>query len=524
MIDVAAAEAGFLAELWHQNQAWRWLLDVGRPGFPGATRGGQRGWVERFLSHNNDAHWGHGRQRGKSLGAFSVIDTTARKWTGSTIRYCALTIDTAQSILGDAMKAYLLTCPEELQPRQDGYDWIYPNPGGPKGSDGSILVVMGTDAQTFRRGRGKSKVTLDVRDEYCFYQDLDAVERALNPGLQVPGPNGLTGRTLRISTPAESEAHPSKILVDAAKAAGNYEQVETLYDNPRVDPEAIIAKEMARTGLSRQALLESSAWLREYMGIWVIETARAACPAWTDDIDAKCRREWPRPTHFHAYTGHDWGGVTGDPHAGLFGYLDFKASKLIIEHEHEKRGIDTQQLAAEWKALETEAWGERAWDGTLAGAGFFEQFTKPLPDFLKPALAKTMPAQPFLRVCDSNFQQLQKDMISLHGYALLPTAKDDKHLQVDNLNALMRQEKIIIHPRCVRLLEQVRTGLWNKTRTEWLRTVKDHLDLLDCLVYIARNVFWNNDPFPPAPPEFWGAPPKKTGLEELARGITGRKR
>ena len=146
------------------------VLDTGRPGFPGATRGGQRGWVERFLSHNNDVHWGHGRQRGKSLGAFSVVDTTARKWAGSTIRYCALTIDTAQSILADAMKAYLETCPEELRPVQKGYDWLYPN--------GSTLVVMGTDAQTFRRGRGKSKVTLDVRDEYCFYQDLDAVERA----------------------------------------------------------------------------------------------------------------------------------------------------------------------------------------------------------------------------------------------------------------------------------------------------------------------------------------------------------
>ncbi len=499
---------------WRDNYAWEFVLDTGRPGFPGALRGGQRGWVERFLSHNNDAHWGHGRQRGKSLGAYAVIDTTARKWPGSTLRYCALTIDTAQAILGDAMKAYLETCPEELRPKQSGYDWIYPN--------GSVLVVMGTDAQTFRRGRGKSKVTLDVRDEYRFYQDLDAVERALNPGLQVPGPNGLTGRTLRLSTPAESSSHPSKTLVDAAWASGNAEQVETLYDNPRVDPEAIIAKECARTGLTRAELLASSAWRREYMGEEVIETTRAACPAWTDEVDAECRREWPRPLHFHGYTSHDWGGQTADPHAALFGYLDFKASKLIIEYEHEKRGIDTKQLAEEWKAMEVAAWGARAWDGTLVGAGYFEEHTKALPDFLKPALVKAMPSQPFLRVCDTD-QQLQKDMLCLYGYALLPTAKDDKHFMVDALNVLMRERKIIIHPRCKRLLEQIRGGLWNEKRTEWVRTDKDHCDLIDCLVYMARNVFWGYNPAPPPLPDYWGNQ-QRSPNEDLARALTGRRR
>ena len=307
----------------------------------------------------------------------------------------------------------------------------------------------------------------------------------------MPGPNGLTGRTLRISTPAESEAPP----VEDSRGRGQggreiHEQVETLYDNPRVDPEAIIAKECARTGLSRAALLESSAWLREYMGIWVIETARAACPAWTDAVDEKCRREWPRPSHFHAYTGHDWGGVTGDPHAALLGYLDFKASKLVVEYEHEKRGIDTQQLAAEWKALETEAWGARGVGSTLAKLRLLRalhQATSGIPEAGARAENARSAVPSGLR------QQLPA---ASEGYGLAPRLRADADREGRQAFAgghpklrRMRQEKIIIHPRCVRLLEQVRTGLWNKTRTEWLRTVKDHLDLLDCLVYIARNVF-----------------------------------
>lgn len=450
-----------------------------------------------------------------------MLDRHMRKWPGSLTRYCALTIDTAQSILMGSMgnvdtgfeTGYLATCPTNLRPYRDGYDWVYPG--------GSRMVVMGTDAQTFRRGRGFSRVEREVRDEFGFYQDSDAVEAALNAGLMVPGLSGKPGRCWRVSTPAESSAHPSKLLVDAAKAIGRYE-LETFYDNPRVDPEATIRKECERLNMTRAELLASTWFRREYLGEWVTEESRAAVPAWTDEVAKECTLEWERPLHFHGYTGHDWGGQTGDPHAGLFGYVDFAASKLIIEHEHEKRGIDTAQLCAAWKAKEVEAWGERSWDGTLWGAGYFDRNTRSLPEFLRPAIIEAGPSQPWLRVCD-NDEQLQKDMM-VAGYAMLTTAKDDKHLMVDALNVLVRQRRIIVHPRCRRLLEQLRSTLWNEKRSQWVRTDKDHGDLIDCLVYITRNVAWHVDPRPPAPIDYWSNTPPKTGLEDVANAMMGRRR
>lgn len=490
-----------MGDLWRRGEQWRGILDTG-----------QQRWRARWYSHDGDAVNGSGRQRGKSLGGYGLLDDTVRAHPGTRVRYCALTIDTAQAILGGAMEAYLAHCPTPMKPYADGYDWVFPG--------NSRLIVMGTDATTFRRGRGFSRIALDVRDEFRFYQDFDATEAALNPGLMVPGPSGKPGRCLRISTPPESPAHPSKALVDAAKASGRFE-LETLYDNPRVDPEQIIRKECERLGMTREELLASTYWLREYMGLDVTEEGRAAAPAWTDAVALECTREWPRPTHYHGYTGHDWGGYTGDPHAALFGYVDFKASKLIIEYEHEKRGLDTKQLTQAWKDVETLCFGERKWDGTLWGAGYFEEHTKSLPDFMKPALLAVAPSQPFLRVCDTD-QQLQGDMLGL-GYAMLTTQKDEKHLMVDNMNALIRQRKIVVNPRCRRLLTQLRTGLWNKTRSSWERTVVDHCDLIDCLVYITRNVFWNHDPFPPPPPVYWG-PPKVDEMAELAQAMTGRRR
>lgn len=412
------------------------------------------------------------------------------------------------------MRDYLATCPESLKPKQDGHDWVYAN--------GSRLVVIGTDAQTFRRGRGFSRVSLDVRDEYCFYQDLDAVESALDPGLQVPGPNGLSGRALRISTPAESSAHASKLLVDAAKAQGRYERVETLYDNPRVDPEVTIRRECQRLNLTREELLVSTAWKREYMGLWVTEESRAAVPAWTDENAEACTLPYPRPTHFDGYTSHDWGGYTGDPHAALFGFLDFKTAKLIIEDEDEVRGVDGEILCNRWKAKETALWGARSWDGTLFGAGFYERHTKELPDFLRKSVAEHGPRQPFVRLADHD-EQLVGEMLQLRGYALLPAIKHDKHLAIDDLNVAIRARRIIIHPRCKRLLEQLRSTVWNEKRTEWVRTDKDHGDLIDCLLYMWRGVYWHHDPAPPAPPDYWGDRAASPNAD-LVRAMTGRRR
>ena len=452
-----------LADLWRMGEQWRGLLDAG-----------QLAWRERWYSHNDDVVNGSGRQRGKSFWAYGLLDDCARSLPGTRVRYCALTIDTAQAILGGAMESYLAHCPTPMKPYQDGYDWVFPG--------GSRLIVMGTDATTFRRGRGFSRIALDVRDEFRFYQDFDAVEAALNPGLQVPGPSGKPGRCLRISTPNESPGHPSKRLVDSARARGRFE-LETLFQNPRVDPEQVIRKECDRLGMTRAELLASTYWRREYMGEEVTEESRAAVPSWPAVAD-ECTREVERPTHFAGLVSTDWGGYTGDPHGALFGYCDFKAAKLVVEDEDEIRGGDIGSLAARWKAKEVARWGERAWDGTLWGAGYFEKHTKALPDYLKPAIIEAGPeggTQPFLRVCDDD-DNLQGEFLSRHGYALLPTDKNEKHLHVDDLVQGVRQKRVIIHPRCRRLLEQLRTVLWDEKRRQWVRTERDHGDLIDCFV------------------------------------------
>lgn len=484
------AVGGLISELWRQNLAWEVLLDEGRPGF--TTTGGQRAWMRRWLDSKASVFNGSGRQRGKSLHGYAVLDQHARQWRKARVRWCGLTIDTARAIVSQAMGDYLLTCPEELRPVAEGDDWRYPN--------GSLLIVIGTDAKTFRRGRGFARIGVDVRDEYGFYQDPEAVDRALNPGLMVPGLSGEPGRVLYSTTPSESPAHASNTVAEAHLARGAYEH-ETFEDNPRVDPEAVIRGAMERSGETREEVLASTAFRREYKGERVVEEKRAAVPRWTqrrgiDPTKHALVVDLPRPEFFDAYVCLDPGKKV-DPHAALVAWFDFARQLLYFEYELELPSVRyvVGDLARELKLLETTAFGEKAWDGTLLGAEDWKKDYGELPEYLQRSISKTAPRQPYLRVGD-NDDLLLNTLSVEHGIAIFPTKKDDKHLAVDAFNALVGEGRVMIHPRCTRLFEQLNTTIWNTQRTAWERTQKDHGDLIDCAVYIARNVRRGRDPRP----------------------------
>lgn len=471
-------------ELWRVGEAWRLILDPK-----------QAAWVDRFEAGESSQVWGHGRQRGKSFGAQALLDAYARRWPGARVRYCALTIDTAKAILSNAAADFYASCPEELRPKPDpkSDDWLFPN--------GSRLIIMGTDAQTFRRGRGFSRVGRQVLDECGFYQDLGAVERALNPGMMVPGPSGESGRTLYASTPSESPAHDFAATVRVHKGRGAY-FCETFFDNPRVNPESIIRAECERTGLLREELFESTAFRREYLGEWVAEETRAAVPAWTDEVMKTQIVALERPAFFDGYSSLDI-GYSPDPSFVTLGWHDPSRNALVIEYEFEHHRGTVASLAEGMKALETEAWGASKYEGTLKG---LEDMIAELPEFLQRKVHKDAPRQPYMRVGDNDLLVLS-ELAVVHGLAVFPSRKDDKALAVDFLGQIVAARRLFVHPRCVRTIEQLSSTIWNKARTQWERTSKDHGEAIDNLVYLARNVRWHRDCRPKAPVIPWGNAP-----------------
>lgn len=483
-------------ELWRRGQPSEYLCDVG-----------QRRWLRSFRAVEGHHVWKIGRQRGKTHAALTLAIETCLAKPGAIVRYAAKTGKSAAAILLPTMKRLLADCPAELLPRQDDSKGLFEFPNG------SVIVWAGTDNEQFDRLRGPY-ADLILLDESAFYSDLESVEAALLPQLLTTG-----GKVLYLSTPPLTPGHLFNARRRAAQGRGAYCH-DTIEGNPRLGPggvERVLHAEADRLGMSLEEFRRCTYCRREYYAEDVIEETRAAVPGWNETTAVACTGAVERPQYFDAYTSLDWGGYEGDPHAALFAWLDFPNRAVVVVDELERRGITLPELARLCQDKEREHFGADRFDGTLLGAADWSD----VPDFLKKAISKNAPRQPYLRVSDKD-EQLQGDLLTLYGYACLPADKHNKHLHVDTVDVMVRTGRLRIHPRCVRLLEQLGTTIWNERRTEWERTEKDHGDLVDCLIYMVRHIRWNRNPNPPPPPEMWGTPAPAAPAIVQAFGRGGR--
>lgn len=480
-------------EAWRRGRAASYLLDTSGP------TGGQQAWLQMLdaVPRGGWAAFEVSRQRGKT---FTVLTWMFQR-LGLTVQrgvFLAQTGENALKIVETFLKDLDGHFPPEWQ-----VEFV---DGEGRFANGSRVAVFGTDNLQYRRSRGRN-AHIVVLSEAGFYTSLADVEQVYVPQLQTTGGVGVYE-----SSPAENPAHDFSRRCDALKAAGRYVR-DDFWSNPRINHEAIIQGEMDRLGLTREQLLASTAFRREFLAERVTEETRAALPAWTDETQALLVRAEPRPAHFDAYVSLD-PGKTGDPHASLFGFHDFATNRIVIEDEIELRSAVTHigAWADEAKAKETALWGVNRWEGTLSGATHEHLKRHNLDELFLRTHSATAPRQPWLRVGDDD-ARVTVDMALQHGIAVLPSEKHDKALWVDTVNQLIRERRLVIHPRCVRLLEQMRSTLWNQTRSRWERTDKDHGDLVDCLVYLCRAVQWGRDCRPP--------PPVDKGLLEAQRMMRG---
>jgi hypothetical protein len=336
---------------------------------------------------------------------------------------------------------------------------------------------------------------LQLFDEAAFYQDLIGVESALLPSLQTTG-----GRALYLSTPPLSTAHPYVQRCYAASAAG-LECYGTFRENPRVNVNDIESAEMARLGLTLSELRASTYYRREYLAEIVTDESRAALPSWTRERAATLTLPRVREQHYDGYVALDFGG-TGDPHAALFAEFSHETKKLHVVSELELRSASTTiaGFAGALKERERELWGVERYDGTLAGSDEWAASVGGAPEYLRRAAYAAAPRQPFLRVADNNPLALVA-LNAEHMLGVVPSRRDDKAVAVDALNQLLVDGRIIIAPECRRLLTQMQSATWNRSRSEWERTATDHADLIDCLLYLSRSVSWHRDERPKHVPD-----------------------
>jgi hypothetical protein len=78
--------------------------------------------------------------------------------------------------------------------------------------------------------------------------------------------------------------------------------------------------------------------------------------------------------------------------------------------------------------------------------------------------------------------------------------------QVNKLNILVDQGRLIVHPRCKLLIQTLKNGIWDKNREEFAHSEigLGHMDAIAALIYLhlAFESYYNQNPIPMAAPTF----------------------
>ena len=393
---------------------------------------------------------GASRQIGKSFVMCTLAVEFCLKHPNSIVKYIAPKVKDVRRIIAPLIREICSDAPEDLIPRYRTQEHTFRFPNG------SEIQLAGTDNGHAESIRG-TKSNLCIVDEAGFCDGLNYI---INSVL-LPTTTTTNGKIVMISTPSKSGDHDFMHFMKKAKLEGTFIK-KTIYDNPRLKPEDIARLADAVGGV------DSVDFKREYLVEVITDINDAVIPEFTKELQAEIVKEWPRPPYFDSYIAMDIGGR--DNTAILFGYYDFRNSKLIIEDELIIRGnsVVTDTLSAEIKRKEEALWS------TIGGG-------------IKPI---------FMRIADNNNPILLNDLAVKHNLLFIAALKDDAEAALNNLRLLIKSKKVIINPRCITFIHELENTIWNKTRTSFLRTGGSHGDTIDAAKYLCRHLNLTKSPFP----------------------------
>ena len=405
------------------------------------------------------------RRLGKSFMLCVIAVEQAIKKDNCRVCYAAPSAKAVRNIIQPIMNQLLKDCPKELKPkwRASEVKYVFPN--------GSTIDIAGADAERAENLRGTS-MDLGVVDEAGFIDQLDYVVS----DILMPQTMTTEGRILIASTPPKSPDHDFCQYVESAKQIGNYMH-KTIHDNARIAPrlikkfmkETMTAEEREKyteedlnTFLKEKSGPKNTTWRREYMAEVVKDETSAIIPEFTDEKEVKLVKVIDRPPFFDNYVAMDVGFE--DNTAVLFAYWHFNEAKLVIEDELLINRMTTLDLANNIKAKEEFLWND---------------------------------APVFSRVSDTDLIVIN-DLQKLHGLVFSTVQKDNKEAAVNNARLMVANNQIVIHPRCKKLIAQLKSGVWDKSGKSFQRSnVHGHYDLIDALLYMIRSLRRHKNPYPP---------------------------
>ncbi len=399
--------------------------------------------------------WLLARRSGKSYALCILALEQCLRQPNSIVKYVAPTKMQVNTIIRPLLKEILSDCPEELKPDFHTAQCIYTF------KNGSEIQLAGTDGGHAEKLRGGNS-WISIVDEAGSCSGLNEIVKSI----LLPTTLTTRGKIILASTPAKDPTHDFDEFVEEAEIRGSIVK-KTIWDNKRLSSEQI------REFIEEMGGINSEQFKREALCIKVHDSSTAVIPEFTPELEKEIIKDWPKPPFFDAYEGMDIGFK--DLTVVVFGYMDFRADKLIIEDEIVLKGKDLQlpRFAKQIQDKEQELW------------------FNPLTNEIK---------KPYKRVSDINYiVQSELSRITMGQVNFEASKKDDNSAAINQLRVLLDNKKIIIHPRCKTLVRHLRNVKWKSPndKTTFARSPDDgHYDAVEALKYLVRSVQFGKNPYP----------------------------
>lgn len=395
------------------------------------------------------------RRLGKTFLLVIICCCVAYAKPDAQIRYASVSQKSVRKMVHPIFKEIFKTIKKPLRPKWNAIEGAYIFPTG------SMIHVAGVNNGHEDDLRGTA-ADLAVVDEAAYVDNLSyLVDSVLMPQL-LTVPNS---KLLMASSSPVSPAHEFVDYIQQAKLEGYYSDFDIHsagYDKNLV---AEFCKESGGE--------HSTAWRREYLNEIIVDEDYAIIPEFENMIVGIQKPDPSIFKYLHKYEAMDI-GVKRDLTFVLFGYYDFQRAKLCIQAEYYVNGprMTTPMLAEAIKAKRKELWSE----------------------------------QPYKSVADNNNLLLLQDLGLLHDCHFSPTGKDSLEAMVNEMRIWIKNQRIEIDSSCTLLIESIKYGFWNDSRTDWGRSsTLGHFDALAALMYLIRNVDQVTNPIPVAvgPDDFY---------------------
>jgi len=384
------------------------------------------------------------RRLGKSYFLCLVALEKAIQDPGSDIKIATANQKATRKIIVPLMRQILADCPKELRPRYKSIEGTY------EFTNGSMITICGTEMGQIDGLRGTA-CDLIIIDEAGFISDLEyALEQVLLP--QTQGRPG--ARILIASTPPISPDHAFVRYAVNAMRKGAYVKY-TIYDNPRLTKEEIEEYKEEAGGEA------TTTWRRESLAEFITDKDSAILPEADESLLSRIVVECIKPVYFHPITSLDLGYL--DFTGGLFAYYDFAAGKIVIEDEFLVNKSTSAKIVEATLSIERSLWGD---------------------------------LRPKSRVVDANPLAIA-DLNDTHRFGCHAPEKSDLQANVNRVRMDLSAETIIIHPRCINLINQIKYATWDKQRSKFSRSSEGgHWDLIAALIYLCKHIDRRSNPFP----------------------------